>query len=135
MGPEAASRWASDDEFFDTGDGLAGHLAARLDSGVRAVSFARDGCWFRLSCVDDAGPETASPPAVSQRTYLVELVTNSPNCARGNLFTTTWPEGCSHGPVNVAAPSDPDAPGSAGRTLRDISRLLGTIEDVLWPES
>jgi hypothetical protein len=130
--------WSSDGEFFEDEDALARHLAVRIDSGEDRVMFNREGCWFRLSYTDVESPATMTPPVDSywrNRTYTVDLVTNSPSCTGGNVFTSTWPNGYSHEPVHVVARNaSSDAPAIVDGTVRDLSRVLTSIGIVLWPE-
>ena len=93
----------------------------------------REGCWFRLTYRDERVP----PPADSfcrARTYTVELLTNSPNCTGGNLFTSEWPDGYTHEPVNVVAEQDSDDVQIKDGTYRDVLEVLTRFGTVMWPE-
>ena len=138
MRPDMMHTWSSDGEFFEDEDALARQLAVRIDSGEDRVMFNRDGCWFRLSYTDVESPPTMTPPVDSylrNRTYTVDLVTNSPACTGGNVFTSTWPDGYSHEPVHVVArDASSDAPATVEGTVHDVARVLTSIGIVLWPE-
>jgi hypothetical protein len=122
-------QWSCDGQHFADDDALARHLVGCIDAGEVPVSFSRSGCWFRLGFEDEAGD-----PSSRSRVYTVTLVTNSPQCAGGNVFTATWPNGYVSEPVGVAVEDAPDAKASGDRTMHDISRVLSSIGTVLWPE-
>ena len=100
--------------------------------------FARQGCMFRLTWEDWPPPKTVTPPADAfwrSRTYVVTLLTNSSTCTVGSVFTSTWPTGDWHEPVQVVAKdAPPDAPIVVDGTMHDLSRVLTGIGIVLWPE-
>jgi len=125
--PDDTQQWMCDGEHFGDDAALARHLAGRLGAGEAPISFARMGCWFRLGLEDDA-----AAPSSRRRVYTVTLVTNSPHCAGGNVFTTTWPDGYVSEPVDATAEGAEESAG-ADRAARDISRVLAEIGGVLWP--
>jgi hypothetical protein len=118
-----------DGEHFADDDALARHLAGRIDAGEELISFARKGCWFRLEFEDEA-----VDPAARTRVYAVTLITNSPQCTGGNVFTATWPDGYVSESVSVTLEDAPDATTRTERAVCDISRVLTGIGIVLWPE-
>jgi hypothetical protein len=124
MCPETAHRWSCDGEFFDDDHALAARLATRVDAGDDAASFTRDGCWFRLLWSDETGPVSPEDGGGRGRTYRVELVTNSPRCARGGVFESAWPEGYVH----------EGATARPGGTADDIVGILAGMGRVLWPD-
>jgi hypothetical protein len=131
--------WSCDaGEYFEDDDGLARRLASRIDDGEERVMFAREGCMFRLTYEDRPQTASTTPPADAlwrSRTYSVTLLTNSPTCIGGNLFTATWPNGYEHPPVRMVAKDAPsDAPVIVGDSMNDLLRLLTGIGTVLWPE-
>ena len=120
-------QWMCDGEHFGDDAALARHLAGRLAAGEAPVSFARMGCWFRLGLGDDA-----AGPSAPRRAYTVTLVTNSPHCSGGNVFTATWPDGYVSEPADAAAEGAAEA-ASSDRAEREIARVLAEIGSVLWP--
>jgi hypothetical protein len=138
MRPHMLHAWSCDDEHFEDDAALARHLAARIDAGQNGISFAREGCWFRVDYEDGAPPATMTPPVdafLRSRTYSVTLITNSPNCTGGNVFTATWPGGFIHEPALVVAQdAPPDAPVIVDGTANDVRRVLTGMGSVLWPD-
>ena len=139
MGQDIIHQWSCDaGEHFEDDEGLARQLADRIDDGEELVMFAREGCMFRLTYEDREYPATATPPVDAHwrsRTYSVTLLTNSPTCVGGNVFTSTWPRGYTHAPVQVVAKDAPsDAPVIVDGTMNDVLRVLTGIGIVLWPE-
>ena len=139
MCPDMRHAWTCDAKRFEDDDALAGYMAERIDAGEEGVLFARGGCMFRLTYEDRPIPATVNPPKDAiwrSRTYSVTLVTNSPTCIGGNVFTTTWPNDYTHEPVQVVATDgSPDAPVIVDGTMHDVRRMLAEIGVVLWPES
>ena len=135
MCPDIMHAWSCDEEHFEDDAALARHLAARIEDGENHISFSREGCWFRLDYEDREYPATMTPPADAfsrSRTYSVILVTNSPNCRGGNVFTATWPDGYTHGPVQVVArDAPPDARIIPDGTVSDVLHVLTGIAVVL----
>jgi hypothetical protein len=139
MRPDVRHAWMSESgEHFADDEDLARHLAARIDAGDERVMFAREGCMFRLTWEDWPAPATVTPPVDAfwrSRTYVVTLLTNSSTCTVGDVFTSTWPTGYWHEPVQVVAKDAPsDAPVIVDGTMHDLSRVLTSIGIVLWPE-
>ena len=139
MRPDIRHAWMSESgEHFADDEALARHLAALVDAGEERAMFAREGCMFRLTWEDWPLPETVTPPADAfwrSRTYVVTLLTNSSTCTVGSVFTSTWPTGYWHEPVQVVAKdAPPDAPIVVDGTMHDLSRVLNGIGIVLWPE-
>lgn len=118
--PEDIRQWMCDGEHFEDDEALARHLAGRIGAGQVLVSFSRLGCWFRLG--------------FEGRIYTVTLVTNSPHCAGGNVFTATWPDGYASEPVDAPERDAPDDTASVDRTMQDVSRVLTSIGTALWPD-
>ena len=139
MCPDMRHAWTCDAKRFEDDDALAGYMAERIDAGEEGVLFARGGCMFRLTYEDRPIPATVNPPKDAiwrSRTYSVTLVTNSPTCIGGNVFTTTWPNDYTHEPVQVVATDgSPDTPVIVDGTMHDVRRMLAEIGVVLWPES
>ena len=139
MCPDMRHAWTCDAKRFEEDDALAGYMAERIDAGEEGVLFAREGCMFRLTYEDRPIPATVNPPKDAiwrSRTYSVTLVTNSPTCIGGNVFTTTWPNDYTHEPVQVVATDgSPDTPVIVDGTMHDVRRMLTEIGVVLWPES
>ncbi len=138
MRPDLEHAWTCDEKRFDDEHALARHMAARIDAGEERVLFARNGCMFRLTYEDRSLPTTTVTPPVDafwrSRTYRVTLITNSPTCVGGNVFTATWPDGYAHPPVKVIAKDAPlDAPAVVDGTQNDVVRVLTGIGIVLWP--
>ena len=131
--------WSCDaGEHFEDDAGLAKRLAGRVDDdGEERVMFAREGCMFRLTYEDTfpADPRPLENEFRRSRVYSVTLLTNSPTCAGGNVFTATWPNGYVHPPVRVVDRDPPsDAPVIVDGTMNDLLRVLGDIGTVMWPE-
>ena len=133
MRPDMVHGWSCDEEHFEDDAALARHLAASIDAGVDVLRFMREGCLFRLTYQDERVPPPADP-FWRTRTYAVELVTNSPNCTGGNLFTTAWPDCYTHSPVRVVAEQDSDDVQIKDGTYRDVLGVLTRVGMVMWPE-
>jgi hypothetical protein len=138
MCPNIRHAWSCDEEHFEDDAALARHLATRVDDGENHISFSREGCWFRLDYEDREYSATGTPPVDAfsrSRTYSVILITNSPNCTGGNVFTATWPDGYTHGPVRlVARDAPPDARVIPDGTAGDVLHVLTGMAVVLWPD-
>ncbi len=138
MRPDIVHLWSCDGEHFEDDDALARYVAARIEAGEDRVMFAREGCMFRLVYEEEEDPAAATPPQDAfrrRRTYIVTLLTNSPTCIAGNVFTDAWPRGYRHGPVQaVAKDAPPDAQFVVDGTMNEVGRLLAGMGSVLWPE-